>query len=103
MTRRRGVACGVAIGWGLVATVGAYASSRTFQSFVSPDPNPAMLVWSAHAGYFWRALTAGYAGGITAFVVFLVARHRPEPMARALAPGVVVAAAILVLQAAFVP
>jgi hypothetical protein len=91
------------IAWGLVVAVGAYALVRALQFFVYPDPNPATLVWSAHAGYFWRALTVAYAGGIAAFVAFPILRTRPEPGVRALAPAIAVAGTLLLLQVLFFP
>ncbi len=89
--------------WGLVVAVAAYAGIRAIQYFVYPDPNPATLVWSAHAGYFWRAWIVAYAGGIAAFVAFPLVRAHFEPAVRALAPAVAAAAALLALQAALLP
>jgi hypothetical protein len=94
---------GLSLAWGLVGAVGAYAVVRSIQFAVYPDPNPAGVVWSAHAGYFWRAWTVGYAGGIAAFVVLPVAQRHVEGCARALGPAVGVAAALLALQAALFP
>jgi H+/Cl- antiporter ClcA len=93
----------IALAWGLVVTVGAYAVVRAVQSVVSPDPHPAALVWSAHAGFFWRIWTVAYLGGIAAFVAFVVARGRPGAAARALPPAIAVAAALLALQSALLP
>jgi hypothetical protein len=93
----------VAVAWGLVVSVGAYAITRAIQHFVFPEPDPATVVWSAHAGFFWRIWTVAYAGGVAAFVVWIVARGRRAAAIRALAPAVVVAAALLVLQSAFLP
>jgi hypothetical protein len=95
--------CAIALAWGLVVTVGAYAVVRAIQSVVSPDPQPVALAWSAHAGFFWRIWTVAYLGGIAAFVAFVVARGRPGAAARALAPAIAVAAALLVLQSALLP
>ena len=96
-------AVATAFGWGCAVSVAAYAVVRAIQFFLYPDPNPATLVWSAHAGYFWRAWTVGYAGGIAAFVAFLIVRGRPEPAVRALGPAIAVATALLLLQVAFLP
>jgi hypothetical protein len=92
----------VSIAWGLVVTVGSYAVVRAVQHFVFTEPNPATLVWSAHAGFFWRGWTVAYAGGMAAFAL-LVAPHRSGLAARALATGVAIAASLLVLQAIFFP
>ena len=93
----------VSLAWGLVVAVGAYATLRAVQFLLSPDPNPVTVVWSAHAGYFWRAWTVSYAGGIAAFVTGLVAHRHTEACARALIPAVGVAVAMLVVQVALVP
>jgi hypothetical protein len=100
---RAGSAATVSLGWGLVVAVGAYAIVRSVQFFLYPDPNPATLVWSAHAGFFWRAWTVMYAGGIAAFVTFAMARGQAETAARALVPAVAVAAVLLALQSALLP
>jgi hypothetical protein len=88
----------LSLAWGCVVAVAAYAVVRGIQFFLYPDPNPATLVWSAHAGYFWRAWTCGYAGGIAVFIAYLLARARTEAAARALAPAAGVAALLLALQ-----
>jgi hypothetical protein len=93
----------IALAWGLVVAVGAYAVVRAIQKVVYPDPNPAALVWSAHAGFFWRVWTVAYLGGVATFVTFVVARGRTTAAARALAPAIAVAAALLVLQSVFLP
>jgi hypothetical protein len=101
---RRAVLIGaVSLAWGLVFSVAAYAVVRTIQFFAFPDPNPARLVWSAHAGYFWRIWTVAYAGGIASFVVGLVAREHLRAAALALRSAVPVAAVLLALQVVFFP
>jgi hypothetical protein len=97
------VALAASIAWGQIVAVGAYALVRALQFFVYPDPNPATLVWSAHAGYFWRAWTVVYAGGMAAFVAFPIVRARPEPGVRALAPAIAAAGGLLLLQVLFFP
>jgi hypothetical protein len=97
------VAAFTALAWGLAVSVGAYGVVRAIQFFLYPDPNPATLVWSAHAGFFWRCWTCGYAGGLAAFVVFVVARTHPQGAARSLAAAVVVASTVLAVQVAFFP
>ena len=92
----------VSIAWGLVVSVGGYAVVRAIQHFVFTEPNPATLVWSAHAGFFWRAWTVAYAGGMAAFVV-LVVPHRSPAAARALPRGIAIAAGLLALQTVFFP
>ncbi|MDP9002479.1 MAG: hypothetical protein M3O46_20505 [Myxococcota bacterium] len=103
MKRDALVAGAISVSWGFVVAVGAYAVMRTIQFFLNPDPNPSAVIWSAHAGYFWRAWTVSYAGGIAAFVVLLVARNHPVGSARALLPAMSIAAALLALQGALFP
>jgi hypothetical protein len=98
-----GVAAGVAACWGCLVAVGAYAVVRGVQFFVYPDPDPAMLVWSAHAGFFWRCWTCAYAGGIAAFVAYLGTRAWFDLSVRALRPAIAVVAILLAVQVTFLP
>jgi hypothetical protein len=97
------VSVGVALCWGCVVAVGVYAVVRAVQFFLYPDPNPTTLVWSAHAGFFWRCWTCAYAGGIAAFTAYLVTRSRPDRSIGALGPAVAVVAALLALQVTLMP
>ena len=97
------VAVAIALGWGLVAAVSAYAVVRMIQFFASADPDPAALVWSAHAGFFWRVWTVSYAGGIVAFVAFVLARGHTAAAAKALVPAIGAAALLAALQSALFP
>jgi hypothetical protein len=97
------LAAAIAACWGLVVAVGAYATVRAIQFFLYPDPNPATLVWSAHAGFFWRCWTCAYAGGIASFIAYLLVRTRPAAALRTLAPAIAIAAAMLAVQTAVLP
>jgi hypothetical protein len=97
------VSLGIALAWGACVSTAAYGIVRSIQFFVYPDPNPANLVWSAHAGFFWRCWTCAFAGGLTAFTVFVAARRDPARAARSLVGAVAVAGTILSLQSAFLP
>ena len=97
------VAVGVSLCWGCVVAVGAYAVVRGIQFFVSPDPNPATLVWSAHAGFFWRCWTCVYAGGLASFVAYLFTRYRLDRSVAALGPAIAVVAVLLALQVTIFP
>jgi hypothetical protein len=94
---------GVALCWGCVVAVGAYAIVRIVQFFVYPDPNPATLVWSAHAGFFWRCWTCAYVGGMASFVAYLATRARFDLSVRALGPAIAMVAALLAAQVAAFP
>ena len=106
MTEAKGdlaVTCAISLAWGLVVSVGAYAVVRAIQRIFGTAPDPAAIAWSVHAGFFWRVWTVTYLGGFAAFIAFLVTRGRPHAAARALAPAIAVAAALLALQSAFLP
>lgn len=93
----------VALAWGLALAIAGYAVLRAFEAMTAPGPNPAVMAWSAHSGFFWRIWTAGYLGGCGGFVAFLLARRDPRRLARALTPALVGAALGLALQALFFP
>jgi hypothetical protein len=103
VNRGTAVAAALGLAWGMTVATAAYAVVRSIQFFVYPDPNPATLVWSAHAGFFWRCWTCGYAGGIAAVIAFLVSQHAPAKSARMFSRAVVVAAILMALQVAFFP
>jgi len=97
------VSFGIAAAWGACVAVAAYGIVRGIQFFLYPDPNPATLVWSAHAGFFWRCWTCAYAGGIAAFVAFLFTQSRFDRSVAALGPAIAVVAALLALQVTIFP
>lgn len=103
MTADTRLAAAIAACWGFVVSVGSYAVVRAIQFFLYPDPNPATLVWSAHAGFFWRCWTCAYAGGIASFIAFLVIRANPAKALRTLPPAIAITAAMLALQTAILP
>ena len=76
---------------------------RIVQAHLFPEANPATIIWSAHAGYFWRAWTVAYAGAMGGFAAFAAARRSPVRAARALRGAVVVASLIILYQGLFVP
>jgi hypothetical protein len=93
----------VALAWGLVAAVGLYGAVRAIQYVIFPEPNPALIVWSAHAGYFWRIWIVSYAGGMAAFVAYVLGRGRERAAARALVPALTVATVVLTVQGMLLP
>ena len=88
---------------GCVAAVALYALLRGVQLLLFREPNPATVIWSAHAGYFWRALIVSYAGGMASFVAWLAAGRAPERVARALVHALAAAAALILLQGVLLP
>jgi hypothetical protein len=93
----------IALAWGLVLAVAAYAIIRAVQAARGPQLDPAAVAWSPHAGFFWRSWTAAYIGGMGAFAASLVARGRIELAARALAPAAACAATLLALVTLLCP
>lgn len=90
------------IACGLEASVAVYAAMRVFEVALLAQPNPATLIASAHAGYFWRAWTSTYLGGFFALTVALLAR-RPDRIATAALRALPWTALFAVTQALFVP
>jgi hypothetical protein len=103
MTASRPVALGVAFTAAAVAAVLLYAVARAAQAALLPDADPAAVFYSEHSGYYWRAWTVTYAGGMLGFLAYIAARRDALRTARVLAAGVVVAAIAILLQGALVP
>ena len=93
----------VSLSWGLLIAAAFYAVMRAVQVGFVAEPDPATVMWSAHSGFFWRALIAGYAGGMAAFVIFVAIRGCETAAARALVAAVPIAAALLGLQGLLLP
>jgi hypothetical protein len=92
---------GVALG--ASAAVLTYAAVRVLEHALFQEPNPAMIIWSDHNAFAWRAAIALYLGGATAFGGFAWARRSGASAARGLVASVAVATVALVLQGALVP
>ena len=82
---------------------GLYALVRIAQSLLFAEPDPALVIWSEHAGFFWRALTVGYVGGMVGFVTWLASARHAQGVAAVLARAVPIAAALLAAQGLLVP
>jgi hypothetical protein len=97
----------VRLGLALVAActtaAGIYALVRVTQALIFQEPDPALVIWSEHAGFFWRALTAGYAGGMVGFMTWLASARHPGRVAFVLTRAVPAAAALLAAQGLLVP
>jgi hypothetical protein len=98
-----GVRVGLAVVAGCAAAVGLYAVVRVAQGVIFPEADPAMIIWSEHAGFFWRTWTVAYVGGMVAMLTWLASGRDAARVATVLARAVPVAAALLAAQAILVP
>jgi hypothetical protein len=105
MGSRESGAVRVAIGAiaGCTTAVALYAIIRIAQALLFSEPDPALVIWSEHAGFFWRSWTAVYVGGMIGFVAYVAAGREPERTTRALAIFVVGAALLVAVQGVLVP
>ena len=90
----------VAIAFGFAFAAFAYAAMRTLARIVTVEPDPALVIWSEHAGFYWRALSSIFAGIFAALAVALLPQAR---VARSLPVVIVVAGIALAMQAIFIP
>jgi hypothetical protein len=97
------VRAGLAAVAACTTAAGLYAIVRVVQSLLFPDANPALVIWSEHAGFFWRALTVGYVGGMSAFLAWIASARSAARVATLLARALPIAAALLAAQALLVP
>lgn len=103
MSEARSVRVALAIVAACSMAAAVYAGLRLVQKLLFPDPDPALVIWSEHAGYFWRAWTAVYVGGMLGFVAYVAARRDPVRTARVLATSVVLSAVLITAQGLLVP
>jgi hypothetical protein len=94
---------GLAVVAGCLAAVVVYAMLRVVQAVFLPEPDPALVLWSAHAGFFWRSWTAAYVGGTAAFVAWIAAGRDAARVTTFLARALPLAAAAIALQGLLVP
>lgn len=94
---------GAALVTALAATALAYALLRVGQQLAGPDPDPTLVLFSPHAGFFWRAWIAGYVGGMAGVLAWLAAREATETVLRVAGALVTLATVALVIAAAFFP
>ena len=67
-----------ALAFGLAVSVIAYVSVRLLDLAISPEPNPAIVIWTDRSRFIWRVLIAGYLGGASVFGGFGLAARTPE-------------------------
>lgn len=88
---------------GCPATVLWYVVLRVGQRIAFTEADPAQVIYSEHAAYFWRGWTAAYLGAMTAFALWLLVPRHEARILRALPTAIVLAAGALAAQAAFLP
>lgn len=88
---------------GCLGAIATYALVRVAQKVFMDEPDPALVFYSEHAGFFWRAWTAAYAGGTFAFLGWLAAARDEARTARVLERAVVPVLAAATLQGVLVP
>jgi hypothetical protein len=98
MTRETHARTLLALSWGLIVSVAAYAAMRAVQAWTATPMDPAAIAPSIHVPFFWRILTVAYAGGFAAFIAATIARRHLDAVARALPPAALAAALLLALQ-----
>jgi hypothetical protein len=102
-TRGHRIALAVCAGCALLVVV--YASLRVIQLIWFPEPNPAIVIGSARAGYFWRLWTGAYVAGMGALGVYAGAATGlgAARVARALPAGLCLAIVVIVVQGLAIP
>jgi hypothetical protein len=93
----------LAVAGACITAVGLYAVLRMAQALLFKEPNPATVIWSAHAGYLWRAWTVGYAGVMAGFFAFAASGKDDLRVSRGLEVALYLASALIVIQGLFVP
>ena len=97
------VRLGLAVMAACTTAVALYAVLRVAQALIFTEPDPALVIWSEHAGFFWRALTVGYVGGMVGFMTWLASARSSGQVAAVLARAVPIAATLLAAQGVLVP
>lgn len=96
---------GLALVAALESAIVLYAFTRVVQARFMKEPDPALVIWSEHAGFFWRGWTVAYVAGMVAFATWMLAKRDQDQnrVARWLATGVVVSTLAIAAQGLFVP
>ncbi len=103
MSEPRAVRAALAAVSGCTAAVLLYAILRAGQAAFGHEPDPALVVWSEHSGFFWRAWTAAYAAVMAGFATWLATARSAARVGRLLVSGIVLAALLLGAQGLLVP
>jgi H+/gluconate symporter-like permease len=94
----------ISVAAGSLTVAIAYAAIRLAQKlFFPPEPDPAVVIWSARAAMYWRFWIGLYFGGMTGLGAWAFASRDPARASRWLARAVVVAAIAITAQGLLVP
>ena len=88
---------------GCTAAMGLYAVVRVGQAVIFTEPDPALVIWSEHSGFFWRTWTVVYVGGMAALLTWMIAGRDAPHVAAVLMRALPIAAGALAAQAVLVP
>lgn len=93
----------LAVVGGCTAAMALNAIVRVGQALIFTEPDPALVIWSEHAGFFWRTWTVLYVGGMAALLTWMLAGRDAPRVAAVLASALPAAACLLAAQAILVP
>jgi hypothetical protein len=93
----------LAMAGGCTAAMALYAIVRVGQALIFTEPDPALVIWSEHAGFFWRTWTVLYMGGMAALVTWMLAGRDAPRVTDVLTRALPAAAGLLAAQAVLVP
>ena len=94
---------GVAVIAAALAATALYGVLRLGQKLIFDEADPATVIWSEHAGYFWRALTAGYVGVMIGVAAWVTAAREVGPTVRVLQKVLPIVVGVIVAQGLLVP
>ena len=97
------VRAGLAVVAACTTAAALYAIIRLAQALIFPEPDPALIIWSEHAGFFWRVWTVFYLGGMSAFITWLLSARHAAAIASFLGWALPASALLLAAQGVLVP
>ena len=80
-----------------------YALARIVQDRVSPEPDPALVIWSTRIGMYWRLAIGGYVGAMVAPLAYAWAKRDIDRAARAILVAVPTIAVLIAAQGVLFP
>ncbi len=93
----------VTAGFAGAGALAYYALARAIQHLMGNEPNPATVIWSLHAGFFWREVSALFVAGFIALATWLLSKDELPRLERALPKVLAAASFLMIAQAIFIP